>query len=153
MSILMFTVSFGHRSQRVGSIVSFFNFETFLIWCWAPPQCAHWAKLIISTFKFGFGQILGCPNRNFSELKRDISDIGAKFLYFQCFVTSDMFLFCKPIIFSRNCRICRDLAFGSVKTRFKAILKKLDLSAQIDLLQLFGEICRQKMPNNSKVKK
>ncbi len=27
----------------------------------------------------------------------------------------------------------RDLAFGSVKTRFKAILKNLDFSAQIDL--------------------
>ena len=30
------------------------------------------------------------------------------------------FLFCKPIFFSGNCRILRDLAFGSVKTRFKA---------------------------------
>ena len=54
---------------------------------------------------------------------REIYDIGTKILYFQCFVTTDMFLFCKPIIFSGNCRICRDLAFGSIKTRFKAILK------------------------------
>ena len=61
----------------------------------------------------------------------EIYDIGTKILYFQCFVTTDMFLFCKPIFFSGNCRICRDLAFGSVKTRFKAILKKLDFSAQI----------------------
>ena len=68
----------------------------------------------------------------------EIYDIGTKIIYFQCFVTTDMFLFCKPIIFSGNCRICRDLAHGSVKTRFKAILKKLDFSAQIDLLQLFG---------------
>ena len=59
-------------------------------------------------------------------------DIGTKFLYFQCFVTTDMFLFCKPILYSGNCRIFRDLAFGSIKTRFKAILKKLDFSAQID---------------------
>ena len=43
-----------------------------------------------------------------------------------------MFLFCKRIIFSGNCRIIRDLAFGSIKTRYKAILKKLDFSAQID---------------------
>ena len=43
-----------------------------------------------------------------------------------------MFLFCKTILYSGNCRIFRDLAFGSIKTRFKAILKKLDLSAQID---------------------
>ena len=35
-------------------------------------------------------------------------------------------------IFNGNCHICRDLAFGSVKTRFKAILKKFDFSAQID---------------------
>ena len=62
----------------------------------------------------------------------EIYDIGTEILYFQCFVTTDMFLFCKPIFFSGNCRICRDLAFGSVKTRFKAILKKLDFSAQID---------------------
>ena len=41
---------------------------------------------------------------------------------FSLFVTTDMFLFCKPVFFSGNCRICRDLAFGSVKTRFKAIL-------------------------------
>ena len=61
----------------------------------------------------------------------EIYDIGTEILYFQCFVTTDMFLFCKPIIFSGNCRICRDLAFGSVKTHFKAILKKLDFSAQI----------------------
>ena len=43
-----------------------------------------------------------------------------------------MFLFCKTILYSGNCRILRDLAFGSIKTRFKAILKKFDFSAQID---------------------
>ena len=65
-------------------------------------------------------------------------DIGTKILYFQCIVTTDMFLFCKPIMFSGNCRICRDLAFGSVKTRFKAILKMLDFSAHIDF---FMNLC------------
>ena len=59
-----------------------------------------------------------------------LNDIGTKILYFQCFVTTDMFLFCKPIFFSGNCRIFRDLAFGSIKTRFKAILKKLDVSSR-----------------------
>ena len=63
--------------------------------------------------------------------KPAICDIGTEILYFQCFVTTDMFLFCKPIIFSGNCCVFRDLAFGSVKTRFKAISKKLDFSAQI----------------------
>ena len=58
--------------------------------------------------------------------KPGICDTGTEILYFQCLVTTDMFLFC-----SGNCRILRDLAFGSVKTRFKAILKKLDFSAQI----------------------
>ena len=66
-----------------------------------------------------------------------IYDIGTKILYFQCFVTTDMFLFCKPIFFSGNCRILRDLAFGSVKTRFKVILKKLDLSAHDRLFHVF----------------
>ena len=76
--------------------------------------------------------------------KPGICDIGTEILYFQCFVTTDMFLFCKPIFFSGNCRICRDLAFGSVKTHLKAILKKLDFSAQIDFsaqLYFFHELC------------
>ena len=73
------------------------------------------------------------PQRSiFCDIGTEIYDIGTEILYFQCFVTTDMFLFCKPTAFSWNCRICRDLAFGSVKTRFKAILKKLDFSAQID---------------------
>ena len=44
-----------------------------------------------------------------------------------------MFLFCKTILYSGNCRIFRDLAVGSLKTSFKAILKKFDFSTQIDL--------------------
>ena len=71
------------------------------------------------------GNVRCCP-------QNEIYDIGTDNLYFQCFVTTDMFLFCKPILYSGNCRIFRDLAFGNVKTRFKAILKKLDFSAQID---------------------
>ena len=70
-------------------------------------------------------------------------DIGTKFLYFQCFFTTDMFLFCKTILYSGNCRIFRDLAFGSIKTRFKAILKKLFFSAQIDFsaqIYFFNEL-------------
>ena len=43
-----------------------------------------------------------------------------------------MFLFCKTILYSGYCRIFRDLAFGSIKTRFKAILKNLGFSTQID---------------------
>ena len=58
--------------------------------------------------------------------------LGPTILYVQCFVTTDMFLFCKATLYSGNCRIFRDLAFGSIKTRFKAILKKLDFSTQID---------------------
>ena len=72
-------------------------------------------------------------------------DIGTKLIYFQCFVATDMFLFCKPIFFSANCRIFRNLAFGNIKTRFKAILKKLDFSAQIDLsaqIYFFHELLR-----------
>ena len=70
--------------------------------------------------------------------KNELYDIGTNILFVQCFVTTDVFLLCKPIFFSGNCRICRDLAFGSVNTRFKAILKKLDFSAQVDSLKLFG---------------
>ena len=68
----------------------------------------------------------------FCGIGTEIYDIGTEILYFQCFVITDMLLFCKPILFSGNGRIVRDLSFGSIKTRFKAILKKLDFSAQID---------------------
>ena len=57
--------------------------------------------------------------RRLCNLKNEIYDIGTKILYFQCFVTTDMFLFCKSICFSGMSRIFRDLAFGSIKTRFK----------------------------------
>ena len=80
----------------------------------AQRKCRHWyIKLIYFCY---LPRLVECS-------PQIIYDIGTKILYFQCFVTTDMFLFCKPIIFSGNCRICRDLAFGSVKTRFKAILK------------------------------
>ena len=78
----------------------------------AQRKCRHWyIKLIYFCY---LPRLVECS-------PQIIYDIGTKILYFQCFVTTDMFLFCKPIIFSGNCRICRDLAFGSVKTRFKAI--------------------------------
>ena len=75
--------------------------------------------------------------------RRHIYDIGSNILFVQCFVTTVMFLFRKPIFVRGNCRICRDLAFGSVKTRFKAILKNLLFSAQIDFsaqIELFHEL-------------
>ena len=64
-------------------------------------------------------------------------DIGTNILYFQCFVTTDMFLFCKPIFISGICCIFRDIAFGSAKTRFKAILRKQEFSAQVDFSAQF----------------
>ena len=73
----------------------------------------------------------------------ELYDIGTKILFVQCFVATDMFSFSKPIFFSGNCRIFRDLAFGSIKTRFKAILKKLDFSVQIDFsaqIYFFNEL-------------
>ena len=77
------------------------------------------------------GNVRCCP-------QNEIYDIETEILYFQCFVTTDMFLFCKTILYnSGNCRIFRDLAFGSIKTRFKAILKKQDFSAQIDFFMNF----------------
>ena len=53
-----------------------------------------------------------------------IYNIGTEILYFQCFLTTDMFLFSKSIIFSATTTDWRVLSRGSVKTRFKAILKK-----------------------------
>ena len=58
--------------------------------------------------------------RRLCNLKNEIYDIGTKIIYFQCFVTTDMFLFCKSIFFSGMCHMFHDLAFGSIKTRLKA---------------------------------
>ena len=92
-------------------------------------NCCSW--LLLAASGGSWLQLLEFRSRKNAALNINI-DIGTKILYFQCFFTTDMFLFCKTILYSGNCRICRDLAFASVKTRFKAILKKLDFSAQID---------------------
>ena len=51
----------------------------------------------------------------------EIYEIGIKIKYFQCFVTTDMFLLSISIIPEDLESSRRDLAFGSVKTRFKPI--------------------------------
>ena len=66
------------------------------------------------------GNVRGCP-------QNEIYDIGTEILYVQCFVTTDMFLFSISIILEDLESSRRDLAFGCVKTRFKAILKKSNL--------------------------
>ena len=75
--------------------------------------------------------------------QHEIYDIGTKILYFQCFVTTDMFLFCKPIFFSGICHMFRDIAFGSVKTRFKAILKKSNFRFEFACGQLAWSLSNQ----------
>ena len=65
-----------------------------------------------------------------SYCEHNIYDIGANSLYFQCFVTTHMLLFCKPTFFSGNCRICRDLAFGSVNHVLKRSYKNWNLQPQ-----------------------
>ena len=56
-------------------------------------------------------------------MKPGIYDIGTEIIHFQCFVTTDMLLFSISIIPEDLDTSRRDLAFGSVKIRFKAILK------------------------------
>ena len=48
-----------------------------------------------------------------------IYDIGTQIIHFQCFVTTDMFLFCKPNFFSGNCCIFRDLLLAVSKHDLK----------------------------------
>ena len=81
----------------------------------AQRKCRHWyIKLIYFCY---LPRLVECsPQVTY--------DLGAKILYFQCFVTTDMFLFSISIIPEDLESSRRDLAFGSVKTRFKAILKK-----------------------------
>ena len=62
-----------------------------------------------------------------------IYNIGTEILYFQCFVTMDMFLFSKSIIPEDSKSARRVLKHAGVKTRFKAILKKVDFGVWIRL--------------------
>ena len=73
---------------------------------------------------------------------RGIYDIGTTFLYFQCFVTTDMFLFSISIIPEDLESSRRDLAFASVKTRFQATLKNVDFCAWIRLWAFVMAFCR-----------
>ena len=52
-----------------------------------------------------------------------IYDIGTEILVFHCFATEALRSFCKSIIFSGIQSSRRDLAFYSIKTRFKALFK------------------------------
>ena len=104
--------------------------------------------LFVCLFRVGRG-LLALPNTKWREKERSSEPPWrpprniwhwTKILYFQCFVTTDMFLFCKPIFFSGNYRIFRDLAFGSVKTRFKAfwdIFSKICMRPWIRRLIMF----------------
>ena len=52
-----------------------------------------------------------------------IYDIGTEIRIFHCFATKMLKSFCKSIIFSGIESSRRDLAFYSIKTRFKALFK------------------------------
>ena len=71
----------------------------------------------------------------------EIYDIGVKILYFQCFVTTNMFLLSKSIIPEDSKISRRDLEHVYVKRRFKAILKKLIFWAWIGLYAIFMDFC------------
>ena len=71
----------------------------------------------------------------------EIYDIGIEILYFQCFATTDMLLFS---IFDPDLAkwsVHRALSAGSVKTRFKAILKKVYLWSWIRLCTFLSDFC------------
>ena len=87
---------------------------------------------------------------------REIYDIGTKILYLQCFVTTDMFLFSISIIPEDLESSRRDLAFGSVKTRFKAIFRVrpsvllLNVTLRIwQKWQLIVDFCKNAWPNRN----
>ena len=102
---------------------------------------ACWLFLVLSKERRrGRATHPGDPPRVPGDPPRDptlILTLGPKFYLFSVFSPRISFCFCKTILYSGNRRIFRDLAFGSVKTRFKAILKKLDFSAQSDLFMNF----------------
>ena len=65
-------------------------------------------------------------------------DIGTGILNFQCLNCFKTPLFCKSIIPEDSKISRRDLSFASVKSRFKAILKKVKFSTQYEIYR----ICR-----------
>ena len=70
-------------------------------------------------------------------------DTFGAFFYFQCFVATDMFLFSISMLPEDLETSRRDLAFGSVKTRFKAILKKSNVRPEFACGQLSWSFSNQ----------
>ena len=70
--------------------------------------------------------------------KKTIYDIGTEILKFQCLNCFKTPLFCKSIIPEDSKISRRDLSFPSVKSRFKAIFKKVKFSTQYEIYR----ICR-----------
>ena len=68
-----------------------------------------------------------CPNLrprpSTGSFLQIIYDIGTEFLFFHCFATKMLFLFCKSMIPVRFCSILPLHSCASIKTRFKALLK------------------------------
>ena len=72
------------------------------------------------------------------KYEKTIYDIGTEILKFQCLNCFKTRLFCKSIIPEDSKISRRDLSFASVKSRFKAIFKKVKCSTQYEIYR----ICR-----------
>ena len=73
------------------------------------------------------------------DIGTEIYDIGTEILYFQCFVTTDMFLFCKPFALAGIAAFCEILLLAVSKHILKRSKKSSTFLAQIDLFMKEGD--------------
>ena len=78
-------------------------------------------KTILDIFLIFLSFFICLPRHAFAMFCANIHWHWDQISIFSVFCHHGLFLFCKPIVFSRICRTFRDLAFGSAKTRFKTI--------------------------------
>ena len=140
---LWFPLSFRCRFEQF-SLCSFSSFRTVCplfsfrcVRCFVSPRCLVVQRFAIkiSESRYGSFPFVSQPHGSESDYQNVefltfinpehvIYDIGTEIIMFHCFATKMLKSFCKSIIFSGIESSRRDLAFYSIKTRFKALFKK-----------------------------
>ena len=127
-----------HFTQKQ-AVIDICKFYLFMLWVqmrWKNTNDIHVKKF--NWWGICPAAIHVIPIKRQYIYKKTIYDIGTEILKFQCLNCFKTRLFCKSIIPEDSKISRRDLSFASVKSRFKAILKKVKFSTQNEIYR----ICR-----------
>ena len=102
------------RNLPFGSHLGTISYFLFVFW---NHLRVSWEKILNESQSYGNTWLKKYQYTN------QIYDIGTEILMFHCFATKMLKSFCKSIVFSGIESSRRDLAFYSIKTRFKALFK------------------------------